>query len=104
MARKLTLSARAHPPRSARAAGLTYTRDDRPGIRRLKTGRRVRSIAARGKAVKAGDLKRIRHCRRFSALFRQMNVRDDRHARVIDNPAKSRDSLLDARTARGAPV
>jgi DNA topoisomerase-1 len=60
MPRKLTLSAKAEPPRSARAAGLTYTRDDKPGIRRLKAGRSFRYVDARGLAVNARDLKRIR--------------------------------------------
>jgi DNA topoisomerase-1 len=60
MARTLTLSDKSAPTRSARAAGLTYTRDDKPGIRRLKAGRGFRYVDARGKAVKPKDLKRIR--------------------------------------------
>jgi DNA topoisomerase I len=45
---------------SARAAGLVYTHDGRPGIRRAKAGRAFRYLDARGKPAKAKDLKRIR--------------------------------------------
>src|SRR5437667_883059 len=48
------------PVASARAAGLTYSHDDKPGIRRLRAGRAFRYLDARGKPVKASDLKRIR--------------------------------------------
>lgn len=48
------------PSHSARSAGLAYTRDQRPGIRRIKAGRSVRYVDVRGRAVKASDLKRIR--------------------------------------------
>jgi DNA topoisomerase-1 len=49
-----------NPLASARAAGLTYTHDDKPGIRRVKAGRAFRYLDARGKPVKPSDLKRIR--------------------------------------------
>jgi len=60
MAQKLTLSARKDPQASARAAGLTYTSDGKPGIRRVKAGRSFRYVDARGKPVKTGDVNRIR--------------------------------------------
>ena len=49
-----------NPLASARAAGLTYTQDDKPGIRRVKAGRTFRYLNVRGKPVKPLDLKRIR--------------------------------------------
>src|SRR5436190_19563996 len=49
-----------NPLKSARAAGLVYTHDDKPGIRRVKSGHGFRFLDARGKPVKAMDLKRIR--------------------------------------------
>jgi DNA topoisomerase-1 len=60
MGRKLTLSATKDAQGSARAAGLRYTHDDTPGIRRIKRGRSVRYQDARGKPVKLKDLNRIR--------------------------------------------
>jgi DNA topoisomerase I len=60
MGRKLTLSATNDAQHSARAAGLRYTHDDKPGIRRVKSGRAFRYLDARGKPVKLKDLKRIR--------------------------------------------
>ena len=46
---------------SARSAGLVYTSDDRPGIRRLGKGKRARYVDARGKPVRGRDeLARIR--------------------------------------------
>jgi DNA topoisomerase I len=45
---------------SARAAGLVYTRDDKPGLRRIRNGRAFRYVDTRGKPVKPLDLKRIR--------------------------------------------
>lgn len=49
------------PLASARGAGLVYTDDDRPGIRRLKRGRGFRYVDARKRPVKnAADLARIR--------------------------------------------
>ena len=39
---------------------MTYTRDDRPGIRRVKAGRSFRYVDVRGKRVRPADLKRIR--------------------------------------------
>jgi DNA topoisomerase-1 len=60
MVRKLTLSATKDAQHSARAAGLRYTHDDKPGIRRVKSGRAFRYLDARGKPVKLKDLKRIR--------------------------------------------
>src|SRR6266571_8492984 len=49
-----------NPVASARAAGLTYTHDDKPGIRRVKSGRAFRYLDAGGKPVKPKDLQRIR--------------------------------------------
>jgi DNA topoisomerase-1 len=60
MARKPTKSGAKNPQRAARVAGLTYTRDDTPGIRRVKKGRAFRYLDARGKPVKPADLHRIR--------------------------------------------
>jgi DNA topoisomerase-1 len=48
------------PLASARAAGLRYTHDDRPGRRRVKAGRAFRYLDTRGKPVRGSDLKRIR--------------------------------------------
>lgn len=49
------------PLASARGAGLVYTDDDRPGIRRLKRGKGFRYVDARKRPVKnAADLARIR--------------------------------------------
>jgi len=46
---------------SARSAGLVYTSDDRPGIRRLGKGKRARYVDARNKPVRDADtLARIR--------------------------------------------
>jgi len=46
---------------SARSAGLVYTSDDRPGIRRLGKGKRARYVGARNKPVRDADtLARIR--------------------------------------------
>jgi DNA topoisomerase-1 len=48
-------------PASARAAGLVYTTDDKPGIRRLGKGKRVRFAGPGGKAVRSkAELTRIR--------------------------------------------
>jgi DNA topoisomerase I len=60
MGRKLNISTKKDPLASARAAGLRYTADDKPGIRRVKAGRAFRYLDARGKAVKSRDLNRIR--------------------------------------------
>jgi DNA topoisomerase-1 len=60
MPRKLRGSATKDPLRSAREAGLTYTSDATPGIRRVKSGRSFRYLDARGKPVKRLDLHRIR--------------------------------------------
>ena len=60
MARKLTVAAKPDPLKSARAAGLSYTSDDRPGLRRVKSGRAFRFVNGRGKAVNSADMKRIR--------------------------------------------
>ena len=60
MARKLKRAGKPDPLVSARAAGLTYTRDDRPGIRRVKSGRTFRYVDGRGRAVTSTELKRIR--------------------------------------------
>ena len=53
-------SATADPLASAREAGLVYTQDDKPGIRRVKAGRTFRYLTPQGKPVKSSDLKRIR--------------------------------------------
>jgi DNA topoisomerase-1 len=51
----------AEPIASARAAGLRYMNDDRPGIRRLKSGTGFRYVAADGTAITDRDeLARIR--------------------------------------------
>jgi DNA topoisomerase-1 len=60
MRQKLTLAAKSDPLVSARAAGLRYTADDKPGIRRVRRGRTFRYLNSRGKPAKAQDLKRIR--------------------------------------------
>ncbi|MEO6238868.1 MAG: DNA topoisomerase IB [Vicinamibacterales bacterium] len=60
MARKLTVAAKPDPIKSARAAGLTYTSDDRPGLRRVKSGRAFRFVNGRGKSVNSADMNRIR--------------------------------------------
>jgi DNA topoisomerase-1 len=59
MARKPTIAAKNDPLRSARAAGLKYTSDERPGIRRVKAGRGFRYLTARGKPASPRDVKRI---------------------------------------------
>lgn len=56
---KLKLDAAKDPLASARAAGLRYTNDDKPGIRRLRRGRAFAYLDSRGKPVKGSDLKRI---------------------------------------------
>src|SRR5215813_3430058 len=48
------------PPASARKAGLVYTTDDTPGIRRVGRPRAFRYVTTRGKAVARRDLSRIR--------------------------------------------
>jgi DNA topoisomerase I len=60
MPRKLTMPARKDSPGSARAAGLKYSSDARPGIRRVKRGRTFRYLDPRGRPVKTSDLRRIR--------------------------------------------
>jgi DNA topoisomerase-1 len=60
MRQKLTLAAKRDPVASARAAGLRYTADDKPGLHRVKRGRAFRYVNARGKPAKAQDVKRIR--------------------------------------------
>ena len=61
MARKLRISAVADPHASARAAGLVYTADDRPGIRRLKRGKGFTYVDAKRRPLRsAADLARIR--------------------------------------------
>jgi DNA topoisomerase-1 len=45
---------------AARAAGLTYTRDDKPGIRRVRAGHAFRYLTANGRPVKPRYLNRIR--------------------------------------------
>jgi len=48
------------PRHSARAAGLRYSSDDRPGIRRVGAGKAFRYVTARGGRVSARDRARIR--------------------------------------------
>src|SRR5436190_1077817 len=60
MPAKLKITARKDPVASARAAGLRYANDDKPGIRRVRRGRAFGYVDARGKPVKSSDLKRIR--------------------------------------------
>jgi DNA topoisomerase-1 len=60
MVRKLTLSDSKDSLAAARAAGLTYSRDGMPGIRRVKAGRAFRYLDSRGRLVKPRHLKRIR--------------------------------------------
>ena len=49
------------PARVARAAGLRYVHDDRPGIRRVRSGRGFRYVGPDGRAVRDPDaLRRIR--------------------------------------------
>ena len=60
MPAKLKIAAWKDPVASARAAGLRYAYDDKPGIRRVRRGRAFGYVDARGKPVKSSDLKRIR--------------------------------------------
>jgi DNA topoisomerase-1 len=54
-------TAAAAPPQSAEAAGLQYACDDRPGIRRQRSGSGFRYLSPRGRVITdAGTLKRIR--------------------------------------------
>src|SRR3954469_15436293 len=48
------------PLASAKAAGLVYTSDDKPGIRRVGKGKRARYVDVRNRPVRAGELPRIR--------------------------------------------
>jgi DNA topoisomerase-1 len=48
------------PPASARKAGLVYTTDEKPGIRRVGSPRAFRYVTASGKPVRGRDLHRIR--------------------------------------------
>ena len=65
MGRKVRISATADPLASARAAGLVYTTDDRPGIRRIGRGQAFRYVDARQRPVRnAADLRA--HPRRWS--------------------------------------
>src|SRR3954466_5819732 len=49
------------PLASAKAAGLVYTSDDKPGIRRVGKGKRARYVDVRNRPVRnAGELTRIR--------------------------------------------
>ena len=49
-----------HPADAARSAGLRYTTDTRPGIRRERRGSGFRYVGPDGRAAKAADVKRIR--------------------------------------------
>jgi DNA topoisomerase-1 len=48
------------PVRVARSAGLRYTTDRRPGIRRVRSGRSFRYITPEGKVLRSRALRRIR--------------------------------------------
>jgi DNA topoisomerase-1 len=57
----ITVEVMVDPLASAKAAGLVYTSDDKPGIRRVGKGKRARYVDARGKPVRGrDDLTRIR--------------------------------------------
>jgi DNA topoisomerase I len=61
MTTALECAATAVPAESAKAAGLRYTTDARPGIRRIRRGRAFTYVDADGKRVRAAaDLARIR--------------------------------------------
>src|SRR5258706_14341258 len=60
MVRKTTLEDSKDSVAAARAARLTYSRDGKPGIRRVKAGRAFRYLDSRGRSVKPRHLKRIR--------------------------------------------
>jgi DNA topoisomerase-1 len=61
MAKTLKFEPVVEPADSARAAGLRYTSDRRPGIRRLKNGSGFKYVDASGKVVRAAaELHRIR--------------------------------------------
>jgi DNA topoisomerase-1 len=61
MRQKQTLSGTKDPHSSARAAGLVYTTDDKPGIRRIGKGKRARFVGPRNKAITSKtELSRIR--------------------------------------------
>jgi len=55
-----SILAQQDPRVSARAAGLTYSSDERPGIRRIGRGKSFRYVLPNGKPVKRTDLVRIR--------------------------------------------
>ena len=73
MGQKQTLSGTKDPQSSARAAGLVYTTDDKPGIRRVGKGQRARFVGPTKRPVSLKtELARIRalvirartrHCR-----------------------------------------
>jgi DNA topoisomerase-1 len=48
------------PVESARSAGLRYTTDARPGIRRKRTGRAFRYVGPDGRVIRGAELTRIR--------------------------------------------
>jgi DNA topoisomerase-1 len=61
MGQKLTLSRAKDSHSSARAAGLVYTTDDKPGIRRVGKGKRARFVRPGNKPVRAkAEVTRIR--------------------------------------------
>src|SRR5690349_10994262 len=61
MARRLSFSPRLDPVASARAAGLHYSTDAKPGIRRLRNGSGFRYVRPDGRKVTdRADLARIR--------------------------------------------
>jgi len=61
MPNRKRLTLRVAPETSARAAGLHYTTDARPGIRRIRRGKSFRYVGPNGRAVRAADeVRRIR--------------------------------------------
>jgi DNA topoisomerase-1 len=61
MARTVTFPARVDPTRSARSAGLSYTSDATPGIRRVRSGHGFKYLSPQGKVLRnQDDLARIR--------------------------------------------
>ena len=61
MGRTLAFDRARHPEASARAAGLRYSTDARPGLRRVRRGRSFQYVRADGRRVRdAADLRRIR--------------------------------------------
>lgn len=60
MAKTLPFEPTIDPADSARAAGLRYSSDRRPGIRRVKNGSGFKFVDPSGKTIRGADLQRIR--------------------------------------------